>query len=215
MPERELAEQLDGMAGSAVADRRISDSDLVPVLRFIGQVAVLVQQAFDHVLASLIELSYLKAEDLQEPRRTELLSSLDSLVSRSHYKDVEEICSRLHSLSDLYAQAVRPRLGSLADASQWGVVFRLLDEHEGAIITMVRDRVDDLHRRLGAANESDLPGIRKDSAAAKDDLQGTLLELWNLRNRILGLSGEAGLLELLATGRRDEAIAATDTDART
>ena len=127
MAERELANQLDGMTRSAVADQRIVDADLVPVLRFIGQVVVLVQQAFGDVLASLIEFSYLRAEDLREPRRTELLSSIDNLLARSRYRDVEEICSRLHSLSELFDQAVRPKLGRLAEESEWGQVFELLE----------------------------------------------------------------------------------------
>ncbi len=209
MAERELAEQLDGMAESAVADTRISDANLVPVLRFVGQVVILVQQAFDQVLASLIELSYLKAEDLREARRTELLSSIETILARSRYKDVEEICSRLHSLSDLYAQSVRAKLGSLADEAQWGEVFQLLHEHEGAIIHMVSGLVGNLHGQLTQAAEADLPAIREQAAAAKEDLQRTLQQLWTLRNRIFGLSGEAGLLELLVIGQRSEAIAAT------
>lgn len=209
MAEGELATQLDGMTRSAVADPSIADADLVPVLRFISQVVVLVQQAFGDVLASLIELSYLKAEDLREPRRTELLSNMDNVLARSRYRDAEEICSRLHSLSKLYEQAVRPKLGGLADRSEWGEVFQLLHEHEGAIIQMVLARIGNLQWRLKEAGEADLPAIRRDAAAGKGDLQDTLQQLWSLRNRILGLSGEAGLLELLATGRRSEAIAAT------
>jgi len=201
MAERELADQLDDMAASAVADRRIPDTDLVHVLRFIGQVVVLVEQAFDQVFASLIDLSYLKAEDLQEPRRTELLSGMDHVLEKSRYKDVEEICSRLHSLSDLYEQAVRPKLGGLADEPRWGAVMRLLDEHEGEIIDIVRHRVSSLRWRLKDAGERDLPAIREDAAAARDELQQALQKLWDLRNLILGFSGEEGLLELLATGR--------------
>ena len=149
MAERELANQLDGMTRSAVADQRIVDADLVPVLRFIGQVVVLVQQAFGDVLASLIEFSYLRAEDLREPRRTELLSSIDNLLARSRYRDVEEICSRLHSLSELFDQAVRPKLGRLAEESEWGQVFELLDKYEGAIIARGRrgESPDDQERR--------------------------------------------------------------------
>ena len=209
MPERELAAELDDMTGSAIADPRIADADLVPVLRFIGQVVVLVGQAFDQVLASLIELSYLKPEDLHEPRRTELLAGIDNVLARSRYKDVEEICSRLHSLSELYERAVRPKLGGLADEGEWSAVFRLLDEYEGAIIGIVKGRVYGLRSQLADAGEADLVAIRSDSVVARDDVQRALERLWDLRNRILGLSGTAGLLELLATGRRSEAIAAT------
>jgi hypothetical protein len=209
MPESELADQLQGMADSAVADHRINDDDLVRTLRFIGSVVTVVGQAFDEVLATLIELSYVTPDHLQEPRKSELLADLDRVVERSHYKDVLEICSRLKHLSDHYAQVIRPKLGGLADESAWSEVFSLLEEHEGAIMRMVERRVQTLHKQLETARDGDLPQIRQHAVDARKEIEQMLERLWDLRNQILGLSGSAGWLELIETGRRSEAEAET------
>ena len=207
MPERELADQLQGMAESAVADQRINDDDLVRTLRFIGSVVTVVSQAFDDILATLIELSYVKPDDLQEPRKSGLLADLDRVVQRSRYKDVEEICSRLHHLSDQYEQVIRPKLGGLADESAWTEVFSLLHEHEGAIILMVEARVQGLHQQIATATGGDLPQIRQQAVDARKEIKQMLDKLLVLRNQILGLSGNAGWIELIETDRRSVAQA--------
>ena len=209
MPERELADQLHGMAETAVAEQKIADEDLVRILRFIGSVVTVIDQAFDEVLAILIELSYLRPEHLQEPRKSELLADLDRVLERSRYREVEEICSRLHHLSERYEQVIEPKLGGLASAPAWSEVFYLLDEHEGAIIWMIGRRVSGLHHQLSTANDADLPKIKKEAADARTDVQDMLKRLWHLRNQILGLSGDAGWLELIETGRRTDAKAET------
>jgi len=205
MAERELAEQLHGMTESAVADTRIVDEDVVRILRFIGSVVAVVAQAFDEVLGTLIEVSYLRPEHLREPRRSELLADLDRVMQRSRYRDAEEICSRLHHLSEHYEAVIKPKLGGLADESSWGEVFWLLQEHEGRIISMVQSRIWELHRQLEAASAGDVPKIRDQATAARREIDGMLVQLWELRNRILGVSGDVGLLELIEVGRRGDA----------
>src|SRR5439155_20798320 len=144
----------------AVADRRIDDDDLVRVLRFIGSVVTVVGQAFDEVLATLIQLSYLKPDHLREPRRSELLEDLDRLMQRSRYRDAEEICSRLHHLSEHYEAVIRPKLGGLANEGSWSEVLRLINEHEGMIILMVQQRIAEIHQQLMHAAAAEVPQIR-------------------------------------------------------
>jgi len=140
MSERQLASQIRGMTQAAVADQRIGDQDLVPILEFISSVVLVVEQAFTSVYTQLIELSYARPEDLLEPRRTQILKSLDSVLERSRYRDVEEICSRLHHLSEHYSAVIRPKLGHLATESEWAEVFALLNEYEGRIMLLVCGR---------------------------------------------------------------------------
>ena len=210
MSERQLASQIRGMTQAAVADQRIGDQDLVPILEFISSVVLVVEQAFTSVYTQLIELSYARPEDLLEPRRTQILKSLDSVLERSRYRDVEEICSRLHHLSEHYSAVIRPKLGHLATESEWAEVFALLNEYEGRIMLLVRSRLRDIGASLETAKTNDLDGIRKAAGKAVDELRRALADLWQLRNQILGLSGEAGLLELLETGRRPQVIAVSE-----
>jgi hypothetical protein len=210
MSERQLASQIRDMTKTAVADQRIGDQDLVPILEFIGSVVLVVEQAFTTIYTQLIKLSHARPEDLLEPRRTQLLESLDSVLERSRYRDVEEICSRLHHLSDHYSAAIRPKLGHLESESEWAQVFALLDEYEGHIVMLVRSRVWNIRESLRTAKTSDLDGIKKSAKSALDEFRSALADLWQLRNQILGLSGEVGLLELLETGRRPQAIAASE-----
>jgi len=210
MSERQLASQIRGMTQAAVADQRIGDQDLVPILEFISSVVLVVEQAFTSVYTQLIELSYARPEDLLEPRRTQILKSLDSVLERSRYRDVEEICSRLHHLSEHYSAVIRPKLGHLATESEWAEVFALLNEYEGRIMLLVRSRLRDIGASLETAKTNDLDGIRKAAGKAVNELRRALADLWQLRNQILGLSGEAGLLELLETGRRPQVIAVSE-----
>jgi hypothetical protein len=210
MSERQLATQIRGMTEAAVADQRIGDQDLVPILVFIGSVVLVVEQAFTTVYTQLIELAYARPEDLFEPRKSQILKSLDSVLERSRYRDVEEICSRLHHLEEHYSAVIRPKLGHLEGESEWAEVFALLNQHEGRIMDLVRSRVCDIGASLREAKTSDLGGIREAAGKAVDELRGALANLWRLRNQILGLSGEAGLLELLETGRRPQVIAASE-----
>jgi len=161
MSERQLASQIRGMTQAAVADQRIGDQDLVPILEFISSVVLVVEQAFTSVYTQLIELSYARPEDLLEPRRTQILKSLDSVLERSRYRDVEEICSRLHHLSEHYSAVIRPKLGHLATESEWAEVFALLNEYEGRIMLLVRSRLRDIGASLETAKTNDLDGIRK------------------------------------------------------
>jgi hypothetical protein len=209
MEERQLADELRGMAQTAVTDTSIDDATLILMLRFIGKVAMVVDQAFGDVYAPLLELRYLKPEQLQEPARTELLKELNGVLERSRYRDVEEICSRLHHLSENYATMIAPRLRDLARDSRWSQVFWLLDEHEGRIINMVHGRIYQLCRAVEQAGLGDVPTIRQQATEASDELREALRKPQDLRNQILGLSGEAGLLELVEADRRPDAIAAS------
>jgi len=74
----------------------------------------------------------------------------------------------------------------------------------------VRSRLRDIGASLETAKTNDLDGIRKAAGKAVNELRRALADLWQLRNQILGLSGEAGLLELLETGRRPQVIAVSE-----
>jgi len=210
MSERQLASQIRDMTKTAVADQRIGDQDLVWILEFIGNVALVVEQAFTMIYTPLIKLSHARPEDLLEPQRTQLLESLDSVLVKSRYRNVEEICSRLHHLSDHYSVVIRPKLGHLDAEAEWGQVFALMYEHEDSIMMLVKSRVWAIRESLETAKTSDLDGIRKSAKSALEELHGALADLWQLRNQILGLSGQVGLLELLETNRRPQAIAASE-----
>lgn len=193
-----------------MADNGIDDPTLILILRFISKVALVVDQALGDVYEVLLELRYLQPEQINEPHRTELLHELGGVLDRSRYRDVSEICSRLHHLSQNYKTMIEPRLGTLAGTPEWSEVFWLIEEHEGRIIQIVHERIWGLIQALQNAEDRDVPRIRQEAGAAADELRNALSTLQKLRNRILGLSGKQGLLELLEADRRADAIALSD-----
>lgn len=204
MSEQEIARQLQNMSRSAITDMTVSDDDVLKILRFISKVATVVDQAFEDVFATLMDVRFLTPADLLEPRKTELLKRLAGTTDHQRFKYAEDICGRLHHLSEEYAASVQPRLGSLRAEQDWTHVFALLDHHEGWIISQVSNRVFVLQEALDKAKTDDLLKLKADATAAIDEIRGALKTLGQLRNSILGLSGQAGFLELILDGHRDQ-----------
>src|SRR6266568_3239699 len=143
-----LISQVQTMAETAVSDRNISNPDLRRVLKFLTKVVQVVDQAFQDVYATLIEFKFLTAEDINSGRLKDLGKELALLRAHDRYRDAEQICSRLHGLSEQYDQHIEPIVKKLSNPSQWYVLFGLLEEHEGRIIGMVNGAVWELENML-------------------------------------------------------------------
>lgn len=68
--------------------------------------------------------------------------------------------------------------------------------------------VSELEEMLASATPATLPGIRMTAAARAEEVRGALGRFGELKNKILGVSGGAGLLELVSSGDR-AAVAAS------
>jgi hypothetical protein len=206
-----LTDQLGSMTSAVVADTTITPPDVRAVLRFVNKVVQVADQAFQDVYTVLIDIQFLQEGDLAAGRLDEVRRSLALLMARSHYRDAEEICSRLHHLAEEYHQKIEPIIANVTDKQAWASVFSLLDEYEGRIILMVERAVYDLDTMLGSlasgpgrAQLSQINNAARESAAG---MRAALLRLEVLRNRILGLSGEPGLMALVSSSDRERAAA--------
>ena len=196
-----LISQVQAMAESVVTDRSISSSDLRRVLKFLTKVVQVVDQAFEDVYATLFEFQLLTAEDINSGRLKDLRKELALLHAQDRYRDAEQICSRLHGLSEQYMQHIEPIVEKLGNSGQWNKLFYLLNEREGHIIYMVDQAVRELEQMLSSADEFSLSSIKSTATKKTNTIRVSLIKLQSLKDQILGLSGDAGFLELTETDR--------------
>jgi len=194
-----LAEELQDFTAAVITRGHLNAPDLRRVLSFIVKVSHVAEQAFQDVVAVLIEIKYLTAADLLSSRVRELQKQVELLTVRSRYRDVEEICSRLHHLSDQYHQSIAPLLSGISDSHSWHGIFGLINEHEGRLITLVHRITWELQQRLDNVDSASLHVVNHYAADQLDTLRHALDQLRELSNGILGASGMAGLLELTET----------------
>ncbi len=197
-----LIEQVQDMIETVATDRSISNPDLRHVLRFLTKVVQIVDQAFQDVYTTLIELKYLTLDDIHSKRLQELREELELLCARDRVRDAEQICSRLHQLSVQYENYIEPIIGHLRDNRRWCEVFYLINECEGWIIQLMQKAIRELEQMLqGPFDENSISSIRRTASEKAEIIRASLIELQSLRDQILGLSDEAGFLELTETDR--------------
>jgi hypothetical protein len=198
----DIASGLSSMAASALASG-IEPFQLRRVLRFVGQVVQVVDESFANVYGILIELRHLSPEDLERNRGYELVKDLELTVATSHFRDSLEVCSRLRHLRSQYDASIRPILKEKGlDHEEWSSVFYLIDEYEGAIVTLIEKTVGDITTSLRQVQRSSLPGLNRLASERAELLRKGLGRLRDLEGRIMGISGDEGLLELSADGKQ-------------
>jgi len=197
-----LSLQILRMAQSAAAQPGLSNADLRRVLNFLVKLVQVVDQAFQGIYVILVDIKLLGDEEIGSGQIKSIRRDLEMVSSRSWYRDAEEICSRLHHLSENYRETIAPIVDSLAHREEWNEIFYLMDEHEGRIINIVQGTVAELKNLLANLQTADQLALARQIAETKSTaLQVTLAELTDFRNRILGISGTVGFLEMIETDR--------------
>jgi len=199
-----LSQQLRDMTTAVVAHDGLQAVEVRTVLRFINKVLQVLDQAFEDVYACLVDVRLLREDDLGSEHFSDVRRTVALIHARSRYRDAEEICSRLHHLSYEYGKAIAPILGDIQDRTAWSEVFSLLDQHEGRIIFLVNQAVGELEGLLNQATRHSLPDIRATAATRATEIREALRQFGDLKNQILGISGGAGLLELVSSRDRSE-----------
>jgi hypothetical protein len=190
------------MAQSASTDTKVASTDLRRILKFLVKVVQVVEQAFADVYSILIDIKYLDAGDVGTSRIREIQKELDLVLARSTFRDVEEICSRLHHLTQQYDETIASVVSQLERRAEWDQVFAIINEHEGAILNLVRSTLYELNNQLaGLQISGDLVLVQQMAAARANALRQALDLLVQLRNRILGLSDHSGFLEMTTADR--------------
>lgn len=186
------------------ADSSADAFDLRKVLRFLTRVVQIVDDSFEEVYGLLIEAAFLTPQALAAGRNMELAREFKMLLAKSHFRDATEICSRLRYLADNYHTEIRPIMQQEnIKIDEWGSIFRLIDAYEGSIINDIEALAKDVSRDLERLTESALDETRTACHEKAEKLRGDLEALRNFKGRILGLSGEQGLLELAAADRSE------------
>jgi hypothetical protein len=198
-----VVDQLKDMASSVAANKTMPSPDLRRVLRFITKVVQVVDQAFRDVYATLIDVKYLTLEATRDATRLQQIQrDVELLRARDRYRDAEQICTRLHELRQQYDREIAPLVAHLDQQGAWAQVFRLLDGCEGEIINLVNGTIRDLEQMLrGPFDERKVASITQLASAKVEAIRSSLLNLEAVQNRILGLSGTQGMLELTETDR--------------
>jgi hypothetical protein len=191
-----VVHQLEDIVGTASTDASISDHDLRRVLGFIAKVVHVVDQAFADVYSLLVEFKYLSLDDKESGRLDQLRKELDLILARSHYRDAEEICSRLKHLRSHYEEQIQGVVSAIGDPQKWRDVFWIVEEREGRIISLVQQAVQELGELMTRVSKTRILQIRKSAAEKAEAIRNSLQELRTLSNQIMGLSGQPGFLEL-------------------
>lgn len=202
-----LSSQILRMAHSVAAQPNVPSADLRRVLNFLDKLVQVVDQAFRGLYTILVDIKLLDDGDLGSGQIRAIRKDLEMVSARSWYRDAEEICSRLHHLSDNFRLNIEPIVDSLQRGAEWRDVFQLMDEHEGHIISIVDGSVWELKNLLAnLQTTSELAQARQLAAHRGEALRQALQDLTEFHSRILGLSGSVGFLELVETDR--DAVAA-------
>ena len=195
----QLTDEIVDRVGSLIKQATLPAADLRTVLGFLAKVALVVDQAFQDVYTLLIDLKYLARDEATPDRIRNYQKQLDLVMARSHYRDMEEICSRLGQLKEQFRQQIEPIVSTLADRGEWREIFWLVEDREGYILESVKRTVRELSKMLEGLN--DVEALNRKAGQKAENIRLALSKLHSLTNRIFGLSGEIGLLELTATDR--------------
>ncbi|WP_437673237.1 hypothetical protein [Sorangium sp. So ce131] len=209
----QVATELGAVVAAAAADAQLNAQDVRRVLRFVARVAHVVEQALQDVCGLALEVKHVKPGDSEQIDR--LRRELDLVLARSEYSKAEEICSRLRHLREQFERDVALLLRCSRGDARWHELFWLLEEREGRIIQLIQSCTSTMAERLAALSDAGLFGrslARSETEKTADDAAREILrslrELREIRDRIFGLSGQEGFLELTevdATGLREQA----------
>jgi hypothetical protein len=151
------------------------------------------------------QMEYCDSQNLG-PKRIDIMKNIDLISSTSHYRDAEEICSRLKTLKSTYLNGLAQYI-SPGEQYQWSGLFGLIEEREGRIVQLISSQLREIKDGLARASAQNLPLLNLMASEQITDVQKSLRELNDFTSNILGLSGSAGLLEML----RDPQVAPTAT----
>lgn len=194
----ELVHQIDALVQTAVAETTLEAPELRRVLKFISQVVQVVEQSFQEVLTLLLDIKFLRKDDLNPQRLVELRKNAELLTARSYYRDAAEICSRLKHLSEIFDKFVKPTVSRLPSYTDWQSVFGLIEHREGRIIRLIEESAREIDGLLERVDANDLSTVQTSASLRIEELRSHLKSLHDLNGRILGLSGGVGFLELTA-----------------
>ena len=200
---RKLVDQLEIMVETVTNDSSLINPELRRILKFINKVILVVDQAFQDVLNTFDDLRYVTDKDVQSGDLSLLIEDVELLRKRDRYRDVEYICGRLYTLKEIFHRQIEPVINKQAyQVDSWKEVFWLIEDREGKIIMMVDRLIWDIRNTIEKfeSNQITLNELRNTANTSYHQLKTSIEELHKLNNKIMGFSGEAGIMELTNIG---------------
>jgi hypothetical protein len=206
--QSDLINQLKLMTQAVIDSANIDVTDSRKVLRFISKLTQVINQAFNNIYPILIEVSLLRDSDLGSNKIQDLRREVKLLSARDYYRNVELICGQLNELQAQYQANIEPIIGHFTSdqKKQFREVLYLLDQHEGYLINMVSNMIYEIDTKLdGLDQKQSVADVVSFASEHAKEFKKSLNELNLLSNKILGISGKEGLLELLSTDKIGDA----------
>jgi Effector-associated domain 11 len=206
--QSDLINQLKLMTQAVIDSANIDVTDSRKVLRFISKLTQVINQAFNNIFPILIEVSLLRDSDLGSDKIQELRREVKLLTSRDYYRDVQLICGQLNELQAQYRDNIEPIINNFTavQKNEFREVFYLIDQHEGYLIRIVNNMTFDIDRQLDdLAQTQSVDKLVTFASEQAQIFKQSINELNLLGNKILGVSGKEGLLELLSTDKLSDA----------
>lgn len=191
-----IVNEVETVALDAASEQRITNQELAEILAFLTKVSHVVEQAFRDVVDILIDVKFwyigIPYEHIQKVKK-----KIDLILARSHYRDAEEICSRLAYLRQYYESELARLIDPLPGRQGWSGLLGLIEEREGRILMLIHSVLCNIQEKL----EPPAPGLPDLASSQLEIIKGELRVLNTFTNQILGLSGRPGLLELVRDNR--------------
>jgi hypothetical protein len=193
---QQLAADVSTITQTALDRSSTRPAEARDVLKFVNQLVQVVDDALGEVMATLIDFKYVRPDHLSSGW-SERTAALEKLLTGRTYREAADICDRLRDLESRYYAQLAPIVSEVSDITAWTGVLTLLHEHESGVVGLVDRTVQDLATISATATDADLPKIRSLAAGRVEEIREALTTLRKVRGDILGLSGSAGLLELI------------------
>jgi hypothetical protein len=199
-----LLSNVENIVNAAVTNAPDLGTDgLRQLLSFIAAVILEVQKSYSELLSLLLKLKFISEHDTVDSISSELwLWKYD--VDRRQYRN---LCDKLRNLRQAYETLVYPELlkSNIGQLEEWLDTFFKIERTRSRYLNQFEQLVDnDLYSLLKSLEKSEkgYELLREKVTTYIEELNSSLTELQQLNNKILGLSGRAGFLELVGDPKR-------------
>lgn len=199
-----LLENLENTVSSAIVNASGVETDgLRRLLSLISTVILEAQKVYSEILSILVKLKY---SSINENVAREALYELDHLGFDFRRRRHQNFCSKLRELRESCQSLVLPELlkANIEDLELWLETFFRIESARSEYLSLERIAREDLYEILQGFEEgvSKYELVKEKASVHIEILNNSLTELQALNNKILGLSGKAGFLELVSDPER-------------
>jgi hypothetical protein len=200
-----LLTNLENVVDSAITSAEDINTDgLSNLLSLVSTVILQIQNVFSNILSTLVRIKYLdftNDENIEASLHEFERYRYDYRLRRDRY-----FCHRLRELCESYESLVIPELlkANISNLDEWLQTFLEVDSVRFSYLRIEKMASQEILALISEARSSQefredkYRLVREKAAEYIEILNNYLYDLQNLNNRILGLSGRAGFLQLVS-----------------